>query len=60
MHYLFIKYLIGTSACPNSYFYCENEGHLPAYIKSWAVNDGVCGNNNKKKKEEEYLNIKDK
>ncbi|KAI9300400.1 glucosidase II beta subunit-like-domain-containing protein [Cunninghamella echinulata] len=32
----------GTSACPNSYFYCENKGHLPAYIKSWAVNDGVC------------------
>ncbi|CAO3617981.1 unnamed protein product [Cunninghamella blakesleeana] len=32
----------GTSACPNTYFYCENKGHLPAYIKSWAVNDGVC------------------
>ncbi|KAI8096737.1 glucosidase II beta subunit-like-domain-containing protein [Halteromyces radiatus] len=32
----------GTSACPNGYFYCENKGHLPGYIKSWAVNDGVC------------------
>ncbi|KAK4513233.1 uncharacterized protein ATC70_013028 [Mucor velutinosus] len=32
----------GTSACPNSLFYCANEGHIPAYIKSYAVNDGVC------------------
>ncbi|ORZ17954.1 glucosidase II beta subunit-like-domain-containing protein [Absidia repens] len=32
----------GTSACPNGYFYCENKGHLPAYIKTWSVNDGVC------------------
>ncbi|KAI9484061.1 MAG: glucosidase II beta subunit-like-domain-containing protein [Benjaminiella poitrasii] len=32
----------GTSACPNSYFYCQNVGHIPAYIKSSAVNDGVC------------------
>ncbi|KAI9033871.1 glucosidase II beta subunit-like-domain-containing protein [Phycomyces nitens] len=32
----------GTSACPNSLFYCENKGHIPAYIKSFAVNDGVC------------------
>ncbi|GAN11617.1 endoplasmic reticulum protein [Mucor ambiguus] len=32
----------GTSACPNSLFYCVNEGHIPAYIKSYAVNDGVC------------------
>ncbi|KAG1451956.1 hypothetical protein G6F46_006000 [Rhizopus delemar] len=32
----------GTSACPNGYFYCENKGHIPAYIKSSAVNDGVC------------------
>ncbi|KAI7874233.1 hypothetical protein K492DRAFT_174735 [Lichtheimia hyalospora FSU 10163] len=32
----------GTSACPNSMFYCENKGHIPAYIKSWAVDDGVC------------------
>lgn len=33
---------LGTSACPNSYFYCANAGHIPAYIKSYAVNDGVC------------------
>ncbi|KAI8636317.1 glucosidase II beta subunit-like-domain-containing protein, partial [Parasitella parasitica] len=32
----------GTSACPSSYFYCANVGHIPAYIKSYAVNDGVC------------------
>ncbi|CEP18764.1 hypothetical protein [Parasitella parasitica] len=32
----------GTSACPSAYFYCANEGHIPAYIKSYAVNDGVC------------------
>ncbi|KAI9494851.1 glucosidase II beta subunit-like-domain-containing protein [Zychaea mexicana] len=32
----------GTSACPNSLFYCNNEGHIAAYIKSYAVNDGVC------------------
>ncbi|GAA5816614.1 hypothetical protein MFLAVUS_010144 [Mucor flavus] len=32
----------GTSACPNSLFYCVNEGHIPAYIKSYTVNDGVC------------------
>ncbi|KAI9333075.1 glucosidase II beta subunit-like-domain-containing protein [Pilaira anomala] len=32
----------GTSACPNSLFYCANIGHIPAYIKSYAVNDGVC------------------
>lgn len=23
-------------------FYCANVGHIPAYIKSYAVNDGVC------------------
>ncbi|ORX59549.1 hypothetical protein DM01DRAFT_1282469 [Hesseltinella vesiculosa] len=33
----------GTSACPGTFFYCENKGHRPAYIKSWSVNDGVCG-----------------
>ncbi|KAG2220891.1 hypothetical protein INT45_013020 [Circinella minor] len=32
----------GTSACPNGIFYCQNEGHIAAYIKSYAVNDGVC------------------
>jgi protein kinase C substrate 80K-H len=34
--------IIGTSACPNSYFYCANVGHIPSYIKSFQVNDGVC------------------
>lgn len=33
----------GTSACPNGMFYCANKGHIPAYIKSYTVNDGVCG-----------------
>ncbi|KAG2175549.1 hypothetical protein INT43_001196 [Umbelopsis isabellina] len=32
----------GTSACPNGVFYCENKGHIPSYIKSYRVNDGVC------------------
>lgn len=32
----------GTSACSNGHFYCENKGHIPSYIKSFAVNDGVC------------------
>ncbi|KAG0006309.1 hypothetical protein BGZ80_001997 [Entomortierella chlamydospora] len=32
----------GTSACGNTYFYCENIGHLPAYIRTSRLNDGVC------------------
>jgi len=32
----------GTSACPNSLFYCKNKGHVPAYIPSTRVNDGTC------------------
>ncbi|PWN46350.1 hypothetical protein IE81DRAFT_319256 [Ceraceosorus guamensis] len=32
----------GTSACPTSRFYCKNEGHLPAYLLSSRVNDGIC------------------
>lgn len=32
----------GTSACPNSSFYCANVGHLPAYIRSSLVDDGIC------------------
>ncbi|KAK0537488.1 hypothetical protein OC835_001727 [Tilletia horrida] len=32
----------GTSACPQSRFYCANEGHIPAYILSSRVGDGVC------------------
>ncbi|KAL5508480.1 hypothetical protein ACEPAH_6099 [Sanghuangporus vaninii] len=32
----------GTSACPNSTFYCRNEGHIGAVIRSSRVNDGLC------------------
>ncbi|CAE6424202.1 unnamed protein product [Rhizoctonia solani] len=32
----------GTSACPNGAFYCANEGHIGATIKSSRVNDGIC------------------
>ncbi|KAI5116540.1 hypothetical protein M0805_004323 [Coniferiporia weirii] len=32
----------GTSACPNSTFYCRNEGHIGATIRSSRVNDGLC------------------
>ena len=34
---------LGTSACPNSTFYCRNEGHIGAVITSSRVNDGLCG-----------------
>ncbi|KAG8815614.1 hypothetical protein FRC19_000918 [Serendipita sp. 401] len=33
---------LGTSACPNSSFYCVNEGHEGASISSTRVNDGLC------------------
>ena len=33
----------GTSACPNSQFYCVNEGHIGSYLPSTRVNDGLCG-----------------
>lgn len=36
----------GTSACegkPHAYFYCRNDGHIPARILSSRVNDGICG-----------------
>ncbi|GAC92778.1 hypothetical protein PHSY_000334 [Pseudozyma hubeiensis SY62] len=32
----------GTSACPNSTFYCQNTGHIPSYIRSSRVDDGIC------------------
>lgn len=34
---------IGTSACPNSTFYCVNRGHIGATIPSSRVDDGLCG-----------------
>lgn len=33
----------GTSACANSTFYCQNEGHIGSTIPSSRVNDGLCG-----------------
>jgi protein kinase C substrate 80K-H len=32
----------GTSACPNSLFYCPNKGHSPTYLLSSRVNDHYC------------------
>ncbi|EPQ59687.1 hypothetical protein GLOTRDRAFT_98561 [Gloeophyllum trabeum ATCC 11539] len=32
----------GTGACPNSTFYCRNEGHLGSIIPASRVNDGLC------------------
>ncbi|KAF9506592.1 hypothetical protein BS47DRAFT_1425958 [Hydnum rufescens UP504] len=32
----------GTSACPGALFYCVNEGHIGAYIRSSRVHDGLC------------------
>ncbi|PWY98421.1 hypothetical protein BCV70DRAFT_201738 [Testicularia cyperi] len=32
----------GTSACPNSTFYCHNKGHIPTVIRSSRVDDGIC------------------
>ncbi|KAK8559709.1 hypothetical protein V6N13_016446 [Hibiscus sabdariffa] len=32
----------GTSACPNSKFYCQNAGHVSQFLFSSRVNDGIC------------------
>jgi len=32
----------GTGACPDTTFYCVNEGHIGAQIFSTRVNDGIC------------------
>ncbi|TFK43050.1 glucosidase II beta subunit-like-domain-containing protein [Crucibulum laeve] len=32
----------GTGACPNTNFYCKNEGHIGLYIPSSRVKDGLC------------------
>ncbi|KAH6896412.1 endoplasmic reticulum protein [Coprinopsis sp. MPI-PUGE-AT-0042] len=32
----------GTSACPNTRFYCENAGHVGSFIPSSRVGDGLC------------------
>ncbi|THV00593.1 endoplasmic reticulum protein [Dendrothele bispora CBS 962.96] len=32
----------GTGACPDTYFYCKNEGHIGSLIPSSRVNDGLC------------------
>lgn len=33
----------GTGACPDTKFYCRNEGHIGAFIPSSRVGDGLCG-----------------
>ncbi|KAH9788981.1 glucosidase 2 subunit beta [Citrus sinensis] len=38
----FEMWVIGTSACPNGKFYCQNAGHSPLMIFSSKVNDGIC------------------
>ncbi|XP_014208611.1 glucosidase 2 subunit beta [Copidosoma floridanum] len=32
----------GTSACPNGYFYCRNNGYKGYFVPSGWVNDAVC------------------
>ena len=34
---------VGTSACPDGKFYCQNLGHMAKVIQSSRVNDGICG-----------------
>lgn len=38
-----VLFLLGTAACENSQFYCENIGFKGQYIKSSRVNDMICG-----------------
>lgn len=33
----------GTGACPDTYFYCQNKGHIGALIPSSRVRDELCG-----------------
>ncbi|KDR74482.1 hypothetical protein GALMADRAFT_250454 [Galerina marginata CBS 339.88] len=32
----------GTGACPDTQFYCQNAGHIGAFIPSSRVKDGLC------------------
>ncbi|KAI9333423.1 glucosidase II beta subunit-like-domain-containing protein [Obelidium mucronatum] len=32
----------GTSACNDTFFYCNNAGHIGSFIPSSRVNDGIC------------------
>jgi protein kinase C substrate 80K-H len=32
----------GTSACPNTQFYCVNKGSKGKFVSSYVVNDGIC------------------
>lgn len=40
---LTLDHISGTGACPDTYFYCQNQGHIGASILSSRVRDGLCG-----------------